>query len=251
MIKEILKDKGFIACSLVLLIAALGVESFSKALQLHFVRAPVPLRKKLQDFDAEKMWPYKLIKTVKLNSEIEEALGTKDYLQMIFEDTTLPSDNAPGKYISFFVTYYTGGVDQVPHVPDVCYQGGGYDPIGSENTYLKLPGLGLKDDKLPVRVLFFRDTKSLIPSVKPVIYFFSVNGKFEATKNSVRLRLADIRQKYAYFSKVEIAFLGLQPDKEQALKLTAKFLKKALPILMKEHWQDWDKFIKEHSKTNK
>ncbi len=246
--KKILKDKGFIACSLVLLIAATGVESFTRALQLHFVRAPVPLRKKLQDFDAEKMRPYKLLKSVKLESEIEEALGTKDYLQMIFEDTTLKGDNAPGKYISFFVTYYTGGIDQVPHVPDVCYQGGGYDPIGSENTYITLPNLGLKNDKLPVRVLFFRDTKSLISSVKPVIYFFSVNGKFEATRNSVRLTLANIRQKFAYFSKVEIAFLGVQPNKTQALELTAKFLRKALPILMKEHWQDWNTFIKEHAK---
>ncbi len=242
-LKKLIADKSFVICTLVLLISALGVESFAHALKLHFVRAPVPLRKKLQDFDVSKMWPYKLIKTVKLDSEIVEALGTKDYLQMIFDDTSMKDENAPGKYVSFFVTYYTGSLDQVPHVPDVCYQGGGYDPIGSENTYLTLPDLGLKNNKLPVRVLFFRDTKSLLPSVKPVVYFFSVNGKFEATRNNVRLTLADIRQRYAYFSKVEIAFLGVQPDKKQTLELTAKFLKKALPILMHEHWQNWNKFI--------
>jgi len=246
MLKEIVKDKGFVICALVLLIAGISIDTLAKKLQLTFIRKPVPLKKSLQKFDAKKLYPpYKLIKSIKLESDIVEALGTKEYLQMIFEDTDMEGNNVPGKYISFFVTYYTGGVDQVPHVPDVCYQGGGYDPIDSDNTYIELHGIGLKGDKLPVRILLFRDTKSEITQIKPVIYFFSVNGKFKATRREVRLALADIRERYAYFSKVEIAFAGIQPSKEKAIRLTAKFLKKALPVLIEDHWQDWEKFTKE------
>lgn len=243
MLKEILKDKGFVAASIILLLSALGIDAIARKLQITFVRKPVPLKKSLHDFDYKKLYPpYKMLKVIKLESDIVEALGTDEYLHILFDDTSIDPNN-PGKYVSFFVTYYTGSVDQVPHVPDVCYQGGGYDPIGADNTYLIIPQLGLPEDKLPVRVLLFRDTKStLIPQIKPVIYFFSVNGRFRATRNEVRLALADIREKYAYFSKVEIAFIGIQPTKEEALKLTEKFLKKALPVLLTDHWQDWQEF---------
>ncbi len=247
-IKQVLSDRTFLITALVLLVSALGIDSLAKELKLNFIRSPVPLRKKLKYFNVDKMYPYRLIHQVTLDSEIVEALGTKDYLQMIFDDTSIKSQDAPGKLVSFFVTYYTGSLDQVPHVPDVCYQGGGYDPIGSDNTTITIPGIGLPNDKLAVRLLMFRNTKSFVPTDKVVIYFFSVNGKFKATRSEVRLALADIRHKYAYFSKVEIAFVGIQPDKEKALRLTAKFLQKALPILMHDHWQNWDKFIKANRK---
>lgn len=246
-IKQVVSDKAFVITALILLISALGIDSLAKALQLTFIRSPVPLRKKLTDFSVSKMYPYQLVRKVKLDSEIEEALGTKDYLQLLFDDTSLKSQNAPGKLVSFFVTYYTGSLDQVPHVPDVCYQGGGYDPIGSDNTTIRIPGIGLPNDKLAVRILIFRNTRSIIPTNKVVVYFFSVNGEFKATRGAVRLALSDIRNKYAYFSKVEIAFGGVQPDRDKALELTAKFLKKALPLLMNEHWQNWDEFIKKES----
>jgi hypothetical protein len=163
---------------------------------------------------------------------------------MIFEDTSLSDPHAVGKYVNFFVTYYTGATDQVPHVPDVCYVGGGNDLLSSSNTTIPIPGIGLPDDKLPIRELLFQNPNALVPTVQPVVYFFAVNGHFENQRDGVRLSLASPRLKYAYFSKVELTFDGdTLPDKDEALKLSVKFLGKALPILMKEHWQDWDKFL--------
>jgi hypothetical protein len=135
-------------------------------------------------------------------------------------------------------------VDQVPHVPDVCYVGGGNDLLSAVNTTIKVPGAGLKDNELPVRELIFQSPNSIVPVTQPVIYFFSVNGHFDNGREGVRLSLADPWVKYAYFSKVELSFAGDQmPDKEDALKIAARFLSKALPILIKDHWQDWDAFL--------
>jgi hypothetical protein len=122
--------------------------------------------------------------------------------------------------------------------------GGGFDSQGSRNTTIKVKNVGLKNDELPVRELLFQNTRSMVPVIQPVIYFFGVNGTFVNDRTDVRLNLASPRLRYAYFSKVEVAFLGeMQPDKDQALEATSKFFSKALPILMKDHWQDWNKFL--------
>ena len=224
-ITEALKDRRFIIVSVVLLISACGIQYTARAMKLHFRKERVELRKKLQEFDTGKMWPYKLVKREKIPSEVEEALGTKDYLQIGFEDTQARNENAFGRYVNFFVTYYTGDPDQVPHVPDVCYLGGGWDPGGEYNTVVKLPGLGLPDDTLPIRVLFFKNSRGMTPVVQTVIYFFSVNGAFVEERTGVRLHLADIRLKYAYFSKVEMSTVTQEvPSKEKVTELAEKFL---------------------------
>jgi hypothetical protein len=244
-IAEALKDRRFIIVSIILLISAFGVQYTARSMKLHFRKERVDLRKKLQEFDTGKMWPYKLVRKEKIASEVEEALGTKDYLQLGFEDTRIRSENDFGRYVNFFVTYYTGDPDQVPHVPDVCYLGGGWDPGGEYNTVIKLAGLGLPEDSLPIRVLFFKNSRGVTPVVQTVVYFFSVNGAFVEERMGVRLHLADIRLKYAYFSKVEMSTVTQEiPSKEKVTELAEKFLARALPILMQEHWADWKEIIK-------
>ena len=252
LLKSIFKDRTFVICGVVLLVSAAGIQGLVDAMELYLRKEAVPLVKPLSEFDTRKMWPYKLIRTEKLSPEIEEELGTKDYLQMIFEDTRIKDDRTPGKYINFFVTYYTGSTDQVPHVPDVCYVGGGFDSQGARNTTVTVRNVGLKNDELPVRELLFQNTRSLVPVIQPVIYFFGVNGTFVNDRTDVRLSLASPRLRYAYFSKVEVAFPGqVQPEKDDALEIASRFFSKALPILMRDHWQDWDKFLEMKRQENK
>jgi hypothetical protein len=242
-ILAVIKDRSFVICAVLLFVASLSIKGMVGSLQLHLQKSPVPLVKSFDQFDVWKMWPYKMVVKRTLPDEMVEELGTKEYLQMVFEDTRITDAHARGKYINLFVTYYSK-VDQVPHVPDVCYVGGGNDLLSATNTTIKVPGVGLKDDELPVRELIFQNPNDVVPVLKPVIYFFSVNGRFDNGREGVRLSLADPRVKYAYFSKVELSFEEEpMPDKEEALKIASGFLSKALPILIKEHWQDWDSFI--------
>jgi hypothetical protein len=244
LLKKAFIDRTFVICGVILFISAMGIQTLVGAMEIYLRKEAVPLVKPLSEFDARKMWPYKLVSSQKLQPEIEEELGTKEYLQMTFEDTRIKDDRIAGKYINFFVTYYTGSTDQVPHVPDVCYVGGGFDSQGTRNTTIKVKNLGLKNDELPVRELLFQNTRAMVPVIQPVIYFFGVNGTFVNDRTDVRLSLASPRLRYAYFSKVEVAFLGgSQPDKDQALEITGRFFSKAIPILMKDHWQNWDKFL--------
>jgi len=245
-LRDLVRDSRFLVCAIVLAAAALGIETVAGIMELHFRKLPVPLRKSLDQFDVAKLSHYKLVRKVSIPSEVEDALGTKDYLQFILEDTSISDPKQPGKYVNFFVTYYTGDPDQVPHVPEVCYMGSGKEPGNIRNMEIELPGIGLDDDRLPVRVVTFRDTRSMPGGHIPVIYFFSVNGAFEPDRLSVRLRLSDLRVKYSYLSKVEIAFGGRpQPDTAQVLELTKRLLAEALPVLMEEHWPDWNEVIRQ------
>jgi len=252
MSKGAMENRAFVISAVVLLVAALGVQATSKWMKLHFRKLPVELKRSLQNFDATKLSPsYVLKRTDKISSEVEEALGTHEYYQAGFEDMSRSGIDDPGRYVNFFVTYYTGDPDQVPHIPDVCYLGGGYDPAGSFDTTISLPGLGIPGDELPVRVLFFKNSRAIIPLVQTVVYFFSVNGHFAEERTKVRAYLADIRLKYAYFSKVELSFQSQgQPDRALALDISERFFRKALPVLMSDHWVDWDRFIEEHRGTH-
>ncbi len=241
------KDRKFLITGVILFISALGIQATAKYLQLHFRKQYLPLRKPLQDFDARKLYPpYKDLTKGRMGEDVEEALGTKEYVQILFENTEITKEEDFGKTFNFFVTYYSGDPDQVPHVPDVCYLGGGYDPAGATNTTVTVPGLGLQNDQLPVRVLFFKNSRDFVSRYQTVVYFFSVNGKFVEDRTSVRWYLGDIRYKYAYFSKVELNYLTREvaPNLDEVLNYSTKFLEKALPILVREHWADWKEVIK-------
>jgi hypothetical protein len=239
--RTVFTDRSFMIAAAVLLVSALGVQTTTQWMRLHFRKLPLPLRKNLQDFDVRALWPYKVVERAKMSSDEEEALGTKYYFQIALEDTGLAGDGVPGKYVNLFVTYYTGDPDQVPHVPEVCYLGGGFDPAGAYDSTLKVPGLGIKGDELPIRVLFFRDGRSIAPSYRTVVYFFSVNGAYLADRQRVRVALADLFSKYAYFSKVELSFMSAdKPSDMQVHNVTDRILPKTLRVLVRDHWQDWN-----------
>jgi hypothetical protein len=245
--KGVLNDRGFVVCALILAISAASIAYVTKTLKWNLRKLPVPLRKSFADFNDAGLYPYRVVQKVKIDAEVEEALGTKEYIQYFIEDPDV-SEREGGRYVNFFVTYYTGNPDQVPHVPEVCYVGGGNIIEDQDILTIHVPGVGLPDDALRVQLLMFKatDRNTGMDVTKPVLYFFSVNGKYTYDRKGTRWALSNIRDRYAYFSKVEIAFIGsVQPDRERAIALTEKFLAKALPILVNENWPDWPEVMRQ------
>jgi len=235
--REAFRCRPFLVSLVLLGGAAVAVQAAQRLGGVSFRKAAVPLRKPLSEFDFRRIAPYRLVKTLRLPGSVEKELGTTDYLEAVIEDPTLSGPGEPGRRIDLFVTYYTGGVDQVPHVPEECYVGGGYDILESSTLDLTVPGVGLPDDRLEVRRLLFQSGRSGGEAVRPVLYFFMVNGSFVSSRTAARVRLADVRYKHAYFSKVELAFQnGAQPDGKQSTALAAKLLTKVLPVLVADHW---------------
>ena len=76
------------------------------------------------------------------------------------------------------MTYYTGMVDTVAHVPDRCYIADGYARRTTETRTWKMG-----DDAVGVRFINFEDATGFSSRVsKNVAYFFQVNGEMEAAR---------------------------------------------------------------------
>ena len=237
---RLFRKPAFVTCTLVLLVCGTGLHVLAGQLKAYLRKEAAPLRKKLDQLDLQKLGPYRLLKALRISEEIEEELGTTDYLQWFLEDTSVP-ENDPRRRLTLFITYYTGNPDKVPHVPDWCYVGSGGQIEGKTNIEMTVPDNGTPSDQIPARVLEIKLPRMGAWETKTVAYFFSVNGDYRCTRNAVRVRQTRLWDKYAYFSKVEMNLLDpgkmTQPEILQTLEKLAQQL---VPILIQDHWPDWD-----------
>jgi hypothetical protein len=133
----------------------------------------------------------------------------------------------------------------VPHVPDECYTGGGFERKSADAVTLQIK----KDNsqqQLGARYLIFGTTQSDVlagGTTFPVLYTFSVNGEYAGGREDARLILnKNLFGRFSYFSKVEWKFYNssfgrtVYPNKQDTLAASEKLLTAVLPILEKELW---------------
>ena len=127
-----------------------------KQLGLYLKKEPLPLKKSLDSIDEAKLAPYRVTaKQTIANPEIVKSLGTEDYIQWVLEDPCEPQDSAV-RNVLLFVTYYKLP-DRVPHVPEECYTGGGYQRLATNGVTFELDAAGQTRD-IPGRYLLFGAT---------------------------------------------------------------------------------------------
>ncbi len=223
----------------VVLLGSAAILAGPVASRLDFRRAkePLPLTARLTELDVDALYPYVLKEKKYLEPSFVEALGTEEYIQWKLEDTSAaPHD--PLRFVNLFVTYYSGGVNLVPHTPDVCYLGNGYNPSQAhENMEMALPSLGAQTPEVPVRVCSFVKTAIFNSHETTVVYTFYCNGHFVSTRTGVRLLINDPAAKHAYFSKIEVSFPGA--DRSTSIKGARRIFDKVLPILIRDHFPDF------------
>jgi len=209
-------------------------------------KEPLPLKNPLDLLDEKDLSPYKVISKAKIeNKQIVKELGTEDYIQWVLEDTDISADSAVRRML-LFITYYELP-DRVPHVPEECYTGGGYERLSSEGITLVVDNNAGFRKNIQGKCLTFGTTKSNIWQSQgkfPVLYFFNVNGDYTGSREEARIALnKNIFSEFSYFSKVEMAFNQnpVTVNKEEALAAGQKLLCVILPILEAKHWPDWEK----------
>jgi hypothetical protein len=262
---NMLRDRAFVVVTIILLIAAAGLNAAVGALQLHFQKVPVPLRRQLADLP-EKMGPWMQVSIDQpLDPDMEHTLGTEKYIFRDYVDTRLVTKSDldqfkdknwndrrmllaqiqhrnPKAVMNMAVTYYTGLVDTVAHVPDRCYIADGYQPRAyNVVTWSAFDGKSGRNLTGDARYINFEDQTTERHSVpKNVLYFFHCNGDYVNNPESVRMRLQDLRQRYGYYAKVEL--MTLMPDADASAKVMNDFLSYSLPEVEK-CLPDWNKVI--------
>lgn len=220
-----------------------------KSFGVYLKKEPLPLKKPLDLLDEKDLAPYKVVRKEKIeNEEVVKSLGTEDYIQWQLEDIDAAADS-PVRYCSLFITYYDLP-DRVPHVPEECYTGSGYQRLSSDSVTLEINKDSV-EEKIPGKYLVFAGTNSghWGKSTKfPILYLFNINGLYANSREDARIILnKNLFGKYSYFSKVEWKFFNtrfdatIYPSKEDAVTASQKLLGIILPILEKEHWPDVEK----------
>ena len=161
------------------------------------------------------------------------------------------SRRAPGdplRYWRLEVYYYTGGVDLVPHTPEICAVAGGAQWLGTTNMPVTIDGVAAPWGNTPLafqRAMFQRtDMQGAAAGQFVQYYIFCLNGSPKSSRNEVRFALGSLFVKHAYFAKVQFAPLpvvqqqagGLVfavPDPAQADQAVADFVKYFMPCVLK------------------
>ncbi len=232
----------FIIACLMLLCAKFVISPQFDKLGLGGEKKSLELRRPLGEMSKEDLGPYLFKTNLNISPEVEDALGAKDYLSWLFVDTSISEPKDPLRYIRLFVTYYSGGRDLVPHTPDECFLGSGYQTIEKKNLTLPIESMGLD---LPIRALTFQKSDVFDRDKPTVLYTFHCNGEFTETRTGVRVRINAPLNKYAYFCKIEVTLGGASrnigsPEREASIQAANKFLNVVLPRLVNDHMPDWE-----------
>ena len=239
--KRLLRDRAFLVCVLVLVVSAVALETGTAKLGVYLRKQPLALRAPFDDLDTSKLYPYEVLRKYEIkNDEVISELGTEEYIQWYLRDTSETGGDSMEELL-LFITYYTGDPGQVPHVPEVCYTGGGSSILSMRDMTIRVKGVGVTDDKIPVRVLNISMPGSTgVNDNTTVIYFFGVNGGFANNRSVLRAKLNNFTEKYVYFSKVEFIFEKTDSKNIEKMLLTVEKLSARLvPILVAEHWPEW------------
>jgi len=233
---------AFLICIGVLAAAGGGMSVAIESFGVYLKKEPLPLKKSFDLLDVNDLAPYQVIKHKIENPQILKELGTEDYIQWIIEDPQVPADSSVRRCL-LFVTYYRLP-DRVPHVPEECYTGGGFQRLSTDSVVLKIKNDSYEKE-IKGKYLVFGSIKANFWQSSeqfPVLYLFRINGDYAASRDEARIALnKNLFRKSSYFSKVEVVFnqTPIAPDKEQAIEASEKLLGVILPILEKEHWPDW------------
>ncbi|MCF7974539.1 MAG: EpsI family protein [Phycisphaerae bacterium] len=232
-----LKEYGqpaFVLCVLVLAVSGLGMSAVKDSLGGYLTKTPWLLKRSLDEMDANALAPFDVIARQKIqDKETVASLGTEEYIQWVLEDA---HDALGTGRVMVFVTYYRLP-DRVPHVPEECYMGGGFQRLATEALILDLG-----DTRLETRYLVFGGAQGPVgqgDAKVPVVYFFSVNGRFAADRDEARMLLnKNLFGRSSYFSKVELVFnqQAAPVTRDQVIHTSQRVLQRLLPVLEQDHW---------------
>jgi len=158
----------------------------------------------------------------------------------IFRDTRVPVPrNRAYSYWQLDVYYYTGGLDTVPHTPEVCGQAAGGVPDRSKWQAVNFaspegtpaPWSG----EVPFRRVWFQrhDKKRGFTDNLAQYYTFSLNGRPESSWKAVRLTLTKPWVRHCYFAKIQISPLGGVGSPEEADEAAERFFQAVCPEVLK------------------
>ncbi len=255
----------------ILVVGAFGFLGAVRALNVYVVKEPVQLRSPLDSIPTRLGRWQKVGQDEQLSDAIVEELGTKQYVSRIY---ALDGEVSKGA-VELHMAYYTGTIDDVPHVPDRCWNVAGFsqtkvaedfalavddslwnkssgvvnratgreyattttvDPITGKPTNVYLPIGDMK-----IRVTEFQNPKQ--PALRLLGgYLFIANGRLTPDPYGVRALAFERSERFAYYCKVQFSMRYNARGDESSLAIFREkaddLFRELLPHLM-ARLPDW------------
>jgi len=260
---------AFVLAVIVLATGTVGLRAAVATLNLYMTKLPVPMRQHFDNIPQVVGNWTAITDTPRLPPELIEELGTDLYFDRVYANESLGRDAV----VNVHLTYYTGMIDAVPHVPDRCMVSGGMRirslphnvPLQVDTSAWESDTQRLKPDGEPYQFLRLRHAITGRPEVvrmpegdfslrvtefaedaRPDMrvfagYFFIANNRMTPSPEGVRRLAFRLDQKYAYYCKIQFTSSGdARFSEERFLALASDLLASLLPELMRSlpDWSD-------------
>lgn len=250
-LRRVFRQPAFIVVAALLFCAGAGLNAATSFMKLSFKKLPVPLSQPLTDLP-KNLGPWKQVsEDTPLEHDMLDALMTDKYVFRDFVDTRLLTKaeidqfdgktpierrmllgqlqlKKPAAVLNLGLTYYTGLVDTVAHIPDRCYIADGYEP--TKYDVASWDALKDRNGDHQVRFIVFEDSNpehARQTFKRNVAYFFHCNGEYINDSIAVRKRLARLFEQYGYYMKIEVGTFIIPAD--ESAKVMNDFLTYLLP----------------------
>jgi len=157
------------------------------------------------------------------------------YVSRIYIDTR-KKPGEPYRAWRLDVTYYTGGLDKVPHVPERCLAAAGAKGIKSKQVTIHAPGAPKPWDgeiNLQQTQYSVQSPGTFVTTARADYYIFSLNGMPEDSWEMVRLKLNYPWLRHCYFAKIQFTPLNGISDSAEAQREVEDFAAYFLPSVLR------------------
>lgn len=265
----------FVTAMLLLGGSALGLRGAITAMDLYLTKRPIYAadNRVVQAIPAETPRWYRVGPDRQESQATLEELGTQNYLNRRYAARKVPAALRERGWteppvLDLHLAYYTGMVEAVPHIPERCMVGGGWqmtegsvtvpvplsretwmeDPrapedlagrvvtarLPSDGRYTDAPGMRVRlpADAGNVRMRVTEFTEPTSGASVYAGYFFIANGGTVPSAEQVRMLAFNLKDDYAYYLKVQVMSQQARSAEELGV-LTGLLMDDLLPEIMR------------------
>ena len=284
-----MRQPSFVSAVAVLLISAATLNAAVAAMGVHLRKQRIepPENRRVSAIATETQSYQRVGQDQVMSQEIVEELGTTNYLQRTYQlkegkqakdggkeggtDGGKDGGRDAGKdganpRLDVHLAYYTGMIDTVPHVPERCMTGAGWQIVGfPKSVPLKLDDRNWRNDmEVPNKVKGTVFTARLEPDVSKdakadrvrlpfdpasielrtsefagpgtqkliVGYYFIANGGHTPSAEGVRSKAFNLTDDYAFYLKVQVGSGQVQSAEELGMH-ASRLMSELLPEIMR------------------
>jgi hypothetical protein len=196
---------------------------------------PLPLKSPLGQLSEKRLPPYRIVQVQNFGRplSIVDQPPLDDYACWSMQD-------GDGRPVSLMVTYSSASLDRPMHVVHASFLGDGTSLVARTKEIVAITCRGYKITvPLEVRELE-KPTKDALRTWI-VVRTCCANGEFSSDARGAARILYNSNERYAYFSQVDASMqLDSQTTREQAIESVERFLQVVIPVLLEDHWPDWE-----------